>query len=108
MINNLKKSLKNDIWERIDGNKPQERSKDEFIKLVFYLMLENNSFLMDDVFNISNEIKDLYEEVLENSEQRLIDANGNMLNILKEINDDFDNKIKVIIRRIKRLKKNDR
>lgn len=108
MINNLKKSLKDDIWDKIDGKTPQEREDIDFVKLVFYLMMENNSFLINDVLNISNEIKNLYKQTLETSEQRLLDANGKILSILKEIDGEFDDKIKKIIEKLQRLKRNDR
>ena len=105
MLEDLRKSLKDDLWNVIDGKDVREKTENDFLKLVFSTMIKNNKIIMDEARNISYDIKNLYNYTLENSEKMILDANGKVLEVLKRIYEGFDEELKPIERKIYRLKK---
>lgn len=99
MFKNIKKSLKKDLWDIIDNKEVTERDIDKFIFFIFYLFLEKQEFLMQDVVDISEELKEKYEEILNESKSMALE--GEPIKALKNIDENFCDKIKPIIEKIR-------
>jgi len=104
-FNNIKEFIKHDLWEMINSNKNNERKIEDFIQFIFYILLEKKEFLMKDVLDISKEMKEKYYKILDKANETAII--GEPIKALKNIDEDFKNEMKPIIKKIKNLFKNE-
>lgn len=98
MLDNIKKELKEDLWKIIDNKDVEERTLEQFIVLIFYLLLEKENFTMTDVLKFSKYLKNKYEEILNESKNMAI--MGEPIKAIKNIDKQFIEKIKPIIEKI--------
>lgn len=101
----LRKELKNDVWKIIDGVKVPEERENKFRILVLQLLLESQGFNLGEAFNIADNLEERYNKIIDNFDDYLNDSNGNLLDVLKHIDKDFDNKIKPLLEKIKTIGK---
>jgi len=95
MLGSFKKKLKQDFWNIIDKNEEGKRDLNDFVLFIFYMLLEKQKFSMEDVLKASSLIKGMYYEILDESKQ--IALRGDLIKALKNIDEEFCNKIKPII-----------
>ncbi len=107
MIDNLRKSLRNDIWKVINGEEIKEHTLNDFMELIFWLLLECNSFMPKDVLDLAKKLKKSYYKIINDTDDLIRKDFGQILNILKDVDKKFVNEIDPIIEKITRLK-NDR
>jgi len=99
----LKQELKNDIWKIIDGEKVPKEKVNKFRILVLQLLLQSQGFNLGEAFDIANKLETRYNKIIEDFDEYLNNSNGDLLNILKHIDDDFDDKIKPLLEKIKTI-----
>ena len=99
----LRKELKNDIWQLIDGEKLPEERVNKFRLLVLQLLLQSQGFNLGDAFNIADNLEERYNKIIDNFDEYLNDSNGDLINVLKNINKDYDNKILPLLEKIKTI-----
>lgn len=95
MLESIRKSLKDDLWKIIDNEELQEKDLNNFLYFVFYLFLEHSQFAMNDVVEISKDLKEKYYEILNESKDLAI--SGDPIKAIKNIDEKFVEKIKPII-----------
>ena len=100
----LRKELKNDIWKVIDGEKVPKEKKNKFRLLVLQLLLESKGFNLGNAFQIADELEKEYNKIVDDFDNCLMDSNGDLINVLKNINDKYDNKIKSLLHKVEKLK----
>lgn len=99
MLENFRKSLKEDLWKIIDkDDENEEKDVNEFMFFIFYMFLEKNSFSMEKVHEISKCLKKQYYDVLNESKE--IALMGEPIKALKNIDEKFIEKIKPIIKKV--------
>jgi len=101
----LRKELKNDIWQLIDGKKLPEVRVNKFRLLVLQLLLQSQGFNLGEAFNIANDLEEKYNKIIDSFDECLKDSNGDLLSVLKHIDKDFDDKIKPLLEKIKTMGK---
>lgn len=99
---NLKKLLIEDVWKIIEGEE-LPRVKDKFLILVLQLLLESTGFKMGDAYQISKKIEERYDRILDDIDNYLLDPNGDLLSVLKNISKDYGNKIEPLLNKIKNI-----
>lgn len=104
MISKLRQSLKEDLWKIINRKETEEKDLEFFIRIIFYLLLETNSFTLEEVIKLSNKMKEAYENSLEEAKENLILDYGEILKLLNTTIEGFKNKIEPIINEIKMIK----
>jgi len=98
MLSNIKKALKEDLWEIIDENEIDERDINQFMFFIFYMLLEREKFSMKEVYEVSQSLKNQYYNVLNESKEMAII--GEPIKALKNIDEKFIEKIKPIIEKL--------
>lgn len=101
----LRKELKNDIWKIIGGAKIPEERQNKFRLLVLQLLLQSQGFNLGEAFNIADDLEKRYNKIIDNFDEYLNDSNGDLLDVLKHIDKDFDNKIEPLLEKIKTIGK---
>ena len=101
----LRKELKNDVWKIIDGVKVPEERENKFRILVLQLLLESQGFNLGEAFNIADNLEEKYNKIIDNFDEYLDDSNGDLLDVLKHVDKDYDNKIKPLLEKIKTIGK---
>lgn len=103
----LRKELKNDVWKIIDGEKVPKERVNKFRLLVLQLLLESQGFNLGEAFKMADELEERYNKIIDNFDDYLNQSNGDLLNVLKHINKDYDNKIDPLLKKIKKHNKSD-
>lgn len=101
----LRKELKNDVWKLIDGEKVPEVRENKFRLLVLQLLLQSQGFNLGQAFDVADELEERYNKILDNFDEYLGSANGDLLSVLKHIDKDFDDLLKPLLEKIKTLGK---
>lgn len=101
----LRKELKEDVWKIIDGEIVPKERENKFKLLVLQLLLQSQGFNLGEAFHIADELEYKYNEIIDNFNDYLIDSNGDLLEVLKQINKDFDDKLKPLLQKIKMVGK---
>jgi hypothetical protein len=101
---NLKKKIKDDVWKIIDGNKADKPNDKDWVNMTFQLLLESDNFLIENIYDLANDLKEEYESLVDSVEERIINGNGEVLQVLKNINKAYDDKILPLLNRIKKYK----
>ena len=99
----LRKELKNDVWKLIDGEKLPEVRINKFRLLVLQLLLQSQGFNLGEAFNIADDLEGRYNKIVDNFDEYLNGSNGDLLDVLKNVNKDYDNKIKPLLEKIKTI-----
>lgn len=102
----LRKELKNDVWKVIDGNKVPEERENKFRLLVLQLLLQSQGFNLGEAFHVADKLEARYNKIIDDFDGYINDANGDLLNVLKNVDKDFDDKILPLLEKIKRMNKN--
>jgi len=100
----LKKELKDDVWKIIDGKKLPEVRVNKFRLLVLQLLLQSQGFNLGEAFKMADELEERYNKIIDNFDDYLSQSNGDLLEVLKNINKDYDDKIDPLIEKVKRYK----
>jgi len=99
----LRKELKNDVWSiLVDGKELPKKRTNRFRFLILQLLLESAGFRMGDAFQLADDIQERYDKVLEDVDKYLVEGNGEILTVLKNINKYYDEQIEPLLKRIKR------
>ena len=98
MLENIRKALKEDLWNIIDEKEVKDREINDFLIFMFHMFLEKQNFSMGEVYKASNCIKNKYIEVLEESRNMAI--LGEPIKALKNIDKQFIEKIEPIMRKL--------
>lgn len=101
----LRKELKNDVWKVIDGEKIPEERENKFRLLVLQLLLESQGFNLGEAFDIANNLEKKYNKIIDDFDEYLNNSNGDLLDVLKHVDKDYDNKIKPLLEKIKEIGK---
>jgi len=107
-LEGLKKELKNDIWKIIDGTEPIKKEANKFLVLVIQFLLETKGFRMEEVVKISVEMEKRYNEIIRGFSDYMRDSNGDLLKMLRKINEDYDSKIKPLFEKIELIRNRDK
>lgn len=99
----LRKELKNDIWQLIDGEKLPEERVNKFRLLVLQLLLQTQGFNLGEAFGVADKLEERYNKIIGDFNEYLDDSNGDLLSVLKHIDKDFDDKIKPLLEKIKTI-----
>ena len=101
----LRKELKNDVWKIIDGVKVPKERENKFRLLVLQLLLQSQGFNLGEAFNIADNLEERYNKIINDFDEYLNDSNGDLLDVLKNVDKDFDDKIKPLLEKIKTIGK---
>lgn len=104
MIENLKKELQKDFWKIINGEEIEEKKDDIFLNYIFYLFLEKKSFLMDEVFKEAKILKRKYYKLMNNFDTLLEENYGQIIDVLKSVNEKYDSEMTPIMNKIEMIK----
>lgn len=102
-MDNLRKTIKNDIWDIINGNEAPQR---DFFSYVLHSLLNNKKILLKDVVDMSKELKNRYYQILGEVDEYIKQGNGEVLPALRRLDNDFTEKVLPIIKQIKGYKRN--
>jgi len=103
MIEDLRKSLKEDVWKLINNEETENKNDTFFIIAVFSILLERQSFSLEEAMCLVKKLKNAYNNALKRTNRLIIEDYGEIINILKEVFKNFDIETKHIINRVKRL-----
>ena len=103
ILDNLRKTIKNDIWDIINGNEAPQR---DFFSYVLHSLLNNKKILLKDVVDMSKELKNRYYQILGEVDEYIKQGNGEVLPALRRLDNDFTEKVLPIIKQIKGYKRN--
>ncbi len=103
ILDNLRKLIKNDIWDIINGNEVTQR---DFFTQVLHFLLNNKKILLKDVVDMSRELKNRYYQILGEVEEYITQGNGQVLPALRRLDADFTANVLPIIKEIKRYREN--
>lgn len=102
-MDSLKKLIKEDIWKIIYDEEVPNR---DFFTYVLSLLLNNKKILLKDVVELSKELKNRYMQILSEVNNYIEQGNGEVLPVLRRLNDDFTANVLPILKQIERYKKN--
>jgi len=104
MNNNLKKKLKNDIWNIIQ-NKDIENGKIEpFLNFVFYLFLEKDKFKVKDLMSIAEKLKKNYNKILQKTDEFYKKEGGDIIKMIEDASKEFNDNILKTIDKVNKCK----
>ena len=103
ILDNVKKLIKNDIWDIINGKESIQR---DFFSDVLHFLLNNKKILLKDVVDMSKELKNRYYQILGEVDEYIRQGNGEVLPALRRLDNDFREKVLPIINEIKRYREN--
>lgn len=101
---NLKKKIHDDVWDIIEKKDVDKPSDQDWLNIAFQLLLESDKFVVQSVVELAKNIKEEYENLVDSVEERIADGNGEVLQVLKNIDKAYNHKIEPLLKRIKRLK----
>ncbi len=101
----LRKELKNDVWKIIDGKKVPEERQNKFRLVVLQLLLQSQGFNLGEAFDIADNLEKRYNKIIDNFDEYFNDSNGDLLDVLKNVDKDYDNKIEPLLKKIKTIGK---
>jgi hypothetical protein len=104
VIMNLKKKIHDDVWNIIEKKEVDKPSDKDWVNIAFQLLLESDKFLIQNVLDLAKNIQEEYENLVNSVEDRIVNGNGEVLQVLKNIDLYYKDKIDPILKRIKRLK----
>ena len=96
----LRKELKQDIWKIIDGDEIPAKRKNKFRFLVLQLLLESQGFNLGEAYQMADELETRYNKIVDDFDNYLLDSNGDLLDILKNVDKDYDDKIKPLLKKL--------
>lgn len=99
----LRRELKNDVWQIIDGEKLPDEKINKFRLLVLQLLLQSQGFNLGKAFNIADDLEERYNKIVGDFDEYLNDSNGDLLDVLKHIDKDYDDMIKPLLDKIKTI-----
>jgi len=102
---NIKKKIHNDVWKIIENEDVEKPSLNDWINVVFHLLLESDKFLVENAIELAENLKESYDKLIDSVEERILDGNGEVLQVLKNIDKYYQDKIHPLLNRIKKLKK---
>lgn len=103
----LRKELKNDVWKLIDGVKVPKERVNKFRLLVLQLLLQSQGFNLGKAFDIADDLEKRYNKIIDNFDEYLNNSNGELLDVLKNVDKNYDNKIEPLLEKIKTIGKRD-
>lgn len=102
MSHQIKQNLKKDLWNFVQNNETKKLDFITFVNFTLHILLENESFNIEDVMKTSEKMHDKYYEILKDSESIAIEEDPIKAN--KNLKEEFINKIEPIIRDVKKCK----
>ena len=104
----MKKILRNLIEEDIDKVLDSETiKKKNFFFLLIHYLLGNDVLNLTELSEIATELNNEYESFLTDFDIELTESNGEIINVLKSALPNFNQRIRPILERITKMKKND-
>ncbi len=104
----MKKILRNLIEEDIDKILfDKEIKKKNFFLLIIHYLLECKSINLNDVNDLSIELRNKYEGFLKDFDLELLESNGEIIKVLKSALPKFNSRMADILEKIEKVKKND-
>jgi len=104
----VKKILRNLIEEDIDKVLDSETiKKKNFFFLLIHYLLGNDVLNLTELSEIATELNNEYESFLTDFDIELTESNGEIINVLKSALPNFNQRIRPILERITKMKKND-
>lgn len=100
----LKKKIKDDVWNIIENKEVERLTREDWINIVFHLLLEGDNFMVENCVQLADDLKELYDDLIDSVEDRILNGNGELLQVLKNIDKYYDDKIKPILMLIKKFK----
>jgi len=101
MIEDLRKSLKEDVWKLINNEKINIKDKSFFMIVVLSMLLEKQSFSLQEVMCLVEKLEKVYNNALKQTDKLILEGYGEIINILKEVFKNFDEEAKTIVDKIK-------
>jgi len=101
MIEDLRKSLKEDVWKLINNEEIEDKKDIFFIIVVFSILLEKQSFSLEEVMCLVKKLKKAYDNALRQTDRLILSDYGEIINIIKEVFKDFDKEAEHIVDKIK-------
>lgn len=102
MIEDLRKKLKKEVWNLINNKEIEGIDDSFFIIVVLSILLENESFNLEEVMSLVEKLKKAYQNALDRTNKLIIEDYGEIINILKEVFQNFDIEAKQIIDKLKK------
>lgn len=99
----LRDLIEKDIENILDNKKILDKN---FFVLILHLLLENDSINLEDVNELSHELEKDYKDFLKCFEIELVEANGEIIDVLKTGIRKFGERITPILNKIKKLNNN--
>lgn len=103
---NLRKELKEDIWKIIEGKPITQKNILKFLNPIFSVFLDRNEVKMGKIINIAEKIKKAYQNSLEKVNDYILEENGEVLKVIKDVFQNFDSKLENITSEIEKWKLN--
>lgn len=101
MIENIYKSLKDDIWCIIEGEEPEEK---EFLTYILSLMINRKKFKMREALDTAQEVKEIYERELQKVTDSIQHNHGEILKVLNELKQDLQSQIEPKLAHVRKEK----
>jgi len=83
MIEDLRKKLKDDVWKLINNEQIEVKDENFFIIAVLSVLLEKQSFSMEEVMCLVKKLRRVYNNALEHTNRLILEDYGEIINILK-------------------------
>ena len=99
----LRDLIEDDIDKVLDNN---EIKKKNFLFLLIHYLLDNDELNLVEINGIATELNEEYNSFLKDFDIRLIESNGEIINVLKSALPEFNNRIVHILDKIEKIKKN--
>lgn len=93
----LKELLKKDVWNLIDNKEKQDIN---FESAVLHALLQSDKFVVGDAIRIALKIKKAYNGILDNVEKYINNGCLDLITILRNINNNYDNSIKPLLNKL--------
>ena len=99
----LRDLIEEDIDKVLDNN---DIKKKNFLFLLIHYLLGNDKLNLVEINGIATELNEEYNDFLKDFDIRLIESNGEIINVLKSALPDFNHRIVHILEKIEKIKKN--
>lgn len=103
MIENILSTLREDVWNLIEGKKVPKR---DFFTFVVYLLLDRQKFLIKDAKELADKIEKIYTNELGTVEDHIENEYGDMIEVLKNMKEELKEQLKPIIENLETKTKN--
>lgn len=101
MIEDLRKKLKEDVWKLINNENVEDKDENSFIIIVLSILLEKQSFSLEEAMCIVKKLKKAYDNALKHTDKLILEDYGEIISIIKEVFKSFDEEIRYIVDKIK-------